>query len=47
MIFTCNNVSRYLATASADNTVKIWNVDGFTLERTLIGMRHHMFVLFF
>lgn len=30
--------SRYLATASSDNTVKIWNVDGFTLEKTLVGM---------
>lgn len=30
-------VSRYLATASSDHTVKIWNVDGFTLEKTLIG----------
>jgi len=29
--------ARYLATASADHTVKIWNVDGFTLEKTLIG----------
>ncbi|KAG1359044.1 target of rapamycin complex subunit LST8 [Cocos nucifera] len=28
---------RYLATASSDHTVKIWNVDGFTLERTLTG----------
>ncbi|KAM7264521.1 hypothetical protein ACFE04_002204 [Oxalis oulophora] len=28
---------RYLATASSDRTVKIWNVDGFTLEKTLIG----------
>ncbi|KAK6926969.1 WD40 repeat [Dillenia turbinata] len=28
---------RYLATASSDHTVKIWNVDGFTLERTLMG----------
>ncbi|CAA6668523.1 unnamed protein product [Spirodela intermedia] len=28
---------RYLATASSDHTVKIWNVDGFTLERTLVG----------
>jgi len=28
---------RYLATASSDNTVKIWNVDGFTLEKTLTG----------
>ncbi|KAF2325759.1 hypothetical protein GH714_036426 [Hevea brasiliensis] len=24
---------RYLATASSDHTVKIWNVDGFTLEK--------------
>lgn len=29
---------RYLATASSDNTVKIWNVDGFTLEKTLEGI---------
>lgn len=28
---------RYLATASSDHTVKIWNVDGFTLEKTLVG----------
>ncbi|KAK4770383.1 hypothetical protein SAY87_030915 [Trapa incisa] len=28
---------RYLATASSDHTVKIWNVDGFTLEKTLQG----------
>ncbi|KAG2546863.1 hypothetical protein PVAP13_9KG049600 [Panicum virgatum] len=28
--------NRYLATASSDNTVKIWNVDGFKLERTLV-----------
>ncbi|KAL2466145.1 Transducin/WD40 repeat-like superfamily protein [Abeliophyllum distichum] len=28
---------RYLATASADHTVRIWNLDGFTLEKTLIG----------
>ncbi|KAL0334283.1 UNVERIFIED_CONTAM: Target of rapamycin complex subunit LST8 [Sesamum angustifolium] len=27
--------NRYLATASSDHTVKIWNVDGFTLEKTL------------
>ena len=32
--------SRYLATTSADNTVKIWNVaDNFSLEKTLVGMR--------
>lgn len=29
--------NRYLATASSDHTVKIWNVDGFKLERTLVG----------
>lgn len=29
--------SRLLATASSDHTVKIWNLDGFKLERTLIG----------
>nr|KAJ0204901.1 hypothetical protein LSAT_V11C500264340 [Lactuca sativa] len=27
----------YLAIASSDSTVKIWNVDGFTLEKTLVG----------
>ncbi|KAL6534618.1 TOR complex subunit lst8 [Orobanche gracilis] len=27
--------NQYLATASSDHTVKIWNVDGFTLEKTL------------
>lgn len=32
-----NYVPRYLATASSDNTVKIWNVGGFTLEKTLVG----------
>ena len=31
-------VSRYLATASSDKTVKIWNVDGFKLEKVLTGM---------
>lgn len=37
-IFLCWCYSfRYLATASSDHTVKIWNVDGFTLEKTLIG----------
>ena len=28
---------RQLATASSDKTVKLWNLDGFTLERTLTG----------
>lgn len=28
---------RQLATTSADKTVKIWNLDGFTLDRTLAG----------
>ncbi|KAI3917575.1 hypothetical protein MKW98_021337 [Papaver atlanticum] len=28
---------RYLATTSSDHTVKIWNVNGFTLEKTLVG----------
>lgn len=28
---------RYLATASSDHTVKIWNAEGFTLEKTLVG----------
>ncbi|KAK1265211.1 Guanine nucleotide-binding protein subunit beta [Acorus gramineus] len=28
---------RYLVTASSDHTVKVWNVDGFTLEKTLTG----------
>ncbi|CAI9293120.1 unnamed protein product [Lactuca saligna] len=27
----------YLAIAFSDSTVKIWNVDGFTLEKTLVG----------
>lgn len=26
-----------LATASSDKTVKLWNVDGFSLDRTLTG----------
>jgi WD40 repeat protein len=26
-----------LATTSSDKTVKLWNLDGFTLERTLTG----------
>lgn len=38
LISACITFSRYLATASADHTVKIWNVDGFTLEKTLIGI---------
>ncbi|KAI3987629.1 hypothetical protein MKX01_007095, partial [Papaver californicum] len=28
--------NRYMATASSDGTVKIWNVDDFLLERTLV-----------
>ena len=28
---------RQLATTSADKTVKLWNLDGFTLECTLSG----------
>jgi G protein beta subunit-like protein len=27
-----------LATASSDKTVKLWNVDGFSLDRTLTGV---------
>ncbi|KAF2940676.1 hypothetical protein DAI22_03g291600 [Oryza sativa Japonica Group] len=30
--------NRYLATASSDHTVKIWNVDGFKLEKTLVEL---------
>ena len=30
---------RQLATISSDKTVKLWNVDGFTLDRTLTGER--------
>jgi len=26
-----------LATVSSDKTVKLWNIDGFTLDRTLVG----------
>ncbi|CDY13786.1 BnaA09g42880D [Brassica napus] len=29
--------SKYLATASSDKTVKIWNVDSFTLDKVLTG----------
>ncbi len=28
---------RQLATASADKTVKLWSLDGFSLDRTLTG----------
>jgi cytochrome P450 len=31
---------RQLATISSDKTVKLWNVDGFTLDRTLTGGHH-------
>lgn len=31
---------RQLVTASADKTIKLWNVDGFKLERTLSGIVH-------
>lgn len=27
-----------LATVSSDKTVKLWNIDGFTLDRTLVGV---------
>ncbi len=30
---------RQLATTSSDKTVKLWNLDGFTLDRTLTGTR--------
>ena len=26
-----------LATVSSDKTIKLWNIDGFTLDRTLTG----------
>ena len=29
--------SRQMVTTSADKTIKLWNLDGFTLERTLTG----------
>lgn len=29
---------RQLATVSADKTVKLWNIEGFTLDRTLTGL---------
>jgi G protein beta subunit-like protein len=47
LISACITFSRYLATASADHTVKIWNVDGFTLEKTLTGIHQssHNFLL--
>ena len=28
---------RQLATASSDKTVRLWNIDGFSLDRTLTG----------
>lgn len=28
---------RQLATVSADKTVKLWNIEGFTLDRVLTG----------
>lgn len=31
-----------LATASSDKTVKLWNVDGFSLDRTLTGKHTYM-----
>lgn len=36
---------RQLATASADKTVKLWNLDGFTLERTLTGVMTHTIIV--
>ena len=27
-----------LATVSSDKTVKLWNIDGFTLDKTLVGL---------
>ena len=36
---------RQLATTSADKTIKLWNLDGFTLDRTLVGAPLHMPVL--
>ena len=30
---------RQLATTSSDKSVKLWNIDGFTLDRTLTGAR--------
>lgn len=30
---------RQLATTASDKSVKLWNVDGFTLDRTLTGAR--------
>lgn len=29
--------ARQLATAASDKTVKLWNMDGFQLDRTLTG----------
>ncbi|KAK4392440.1 Target of rapamycin complex subunit LST8 [Sesamum angolense] len=39
--------NRYLATASSDHTVKIWNVDGFTLEKTLVGFKINLVGMLF
>ena len=36
---------RQLATTSADKTIKLWNLDGFTLDRTLVGAPLHTPVL--
>ena len=34
---------RLLATTSSDKTVKLWNLDGFKLERTLeVGIMHNV-----
>ena len=36
---------RQLATTSADKTIKLWNLDGFTLDRTLVGAASHVLQL--
>ena len=38
---------RQLATASADKTVKLWNLDGFILDRTLSGLLFPSFSCYF
>jgi WD40 repeat protein len=35
-----------LATASSDKTIKLWNLDGFSLERTLTGRKRGRCALF-